>query len=142
MQVNKHVWRGFYNLSRLEWDLVYNTSADAQILIRLMRGVAEHSSVTASGDQSAAIARSAYSSYNGGPGAYNRWRHVDEPARQIDEAAFWDKYLAMSAGQSFDILKCAVQWEPLPGIETLPAPVDRLDRDAMRILRLYSRARQ
>lgn len=116
MQVNKHVWRGFYNLSRLEWDVVYNASAGAQILIHLMRGAAEHTSVTASGDQSAAIARSAYSAYNGGPGAYNRWRHAGEPAQtqQIDEA-FWGKYLAMSAGQSFDILQCALQWGTTTG---------------------------
>ena len=116
MQVNKHVWRGFYNISRLEWDVVYNASAGAQILIHLMRGAAEHTSVTASGDQSAAIARSAYSAYNGGPGAYNRWRHAGEPAQtqQIDEA-FWGKYLAMSAGQSFDILQCALQWGTTTG---------------------------
>jgi hypothetical protein len=50
MQVNKHVWRGFYDLSRLEWDVVYNTSEDAGILIRLMRGAAEHTSATASSD--------------------------------------------------------------------------------------------
>ena len=115
MQVNKHVWRGFYSLRRLEWDVVYNTSAGAQILMRLMRGAADHDDVM-SGDQLAAIARSTYSAYNGGPGAHNRWRHPGGPAqtRQIDQA-FWTKYQAMSSGQSFDILQCAMQWDTAPG---------------------------
>lgn len=115
MQVNKHVWRGFYSLRRLEWDVVYNTSAGAEILMRLMRGAAEHKDVMSS-DQFAAIARSTYSAYNGGPGAYNRWRHPGGPAqtRQIDQA-FWSKYQAMSSGQPFDILQCAMQWDTAPG---------------------------
>jgi hypothetical protein len=115
MQVNKHVWRGFYSLRHLEWDVVYNTSAGAEILVRLMRGAAEQKDVM-SGNQFAAIARSTYSAYNGGPSAYNRWRHPGEPAqtRQIDQA-FWTKYQAMTSGQSFDILQCAMQWDTAPG---------------------------
>jgi transglycosylase-like protein with SLT domain len=115
MQVNKHVWRGFYSLRRLEWDVVYNTSAGAEILMRLMRSAAERKDVV-SGDQLAAIARSTYSAYNGGPGAHNRWRRPGGPAqtRQID-AAFWTKYQAMSSGQGFDILQCAMQWDTAPG---------------------------
>jgi hypothetical protein len=115
MQVNKHVWRGFYSLRRLEWDVVYNTSAGAEILMRLMRGAAEHKDVMSS-EQLAAIARSTYSAYNGGPSAHNRWQHLGGPAqtRQIDQA-FWIKYQAMSSGQSFDILQCAMQWDTAPG---------------------------
>jgi hypothetical protein len=115
MQVNKHVWRGFYSLRRLEWDVVYNTSAGAEILMRLMRGAAERKDVM-SGNQLAAIARSTYSAYNGGPSAYNRWRRPGGPAqtRQIDQS-FWTKYQAMTSGQSFDILQCAMQWDTAPG---------------------------
>jgi hypothetical protein len=115
MQVNKHVWRGFYSLRRLEWDVLYNTSAGAEILMRLMRGAAEHKDVMSS-DQLAALARSTYSAYNGGPGAHNRWQHSSGPAqtRQIDQA-FWTKYQAMTSGQSFDILQCAMQWDTAPG---------------------------
>jgi hypothetical protein len=115
MQVNKHVWRGFYSLRRLEWDVVYNTSAGAEILMRLMRRGAEHKGIM-SGEQLAAIARSTYSAYNGGPGAYNRWQRHGERAqtRQIDQA-FWTKYQAMTSGQSFDILQCAMQWDTAPG---------------------------
>jgi hypothetical protein len=115
MQVNKHVWRGFYSLSRLEWDIVYNTGAGAGILMRLMRGESNRTPVSLT-DDSAAIVRSRYSAYNGGPGAYDRWRQPAEPdrVREIDKS-FWAKYQAMISGQSFDILRCAAQWDPAPG---------------------------
>src|SRR5271155_2428406 len=36
MQVNKHVWRGFYDIERLEWDVLYNAGAGCEILARMM----------------------------------------------------------------------------------------------------------
>jgi hypothetical protein len=115
MQVNKHVWRGFYSLSRLEWDIVYNTGAGAGILMRLMRSVSNRTPFSLT-DDSAAIARSTYSAYNGGPGAYDRWRQSAEPdrVREIDRS-FWTKYQTMTSGQSFDILQCAAAWDSTPG---------------------------
>jgi len=111
MQVNKRVWRGFYILSRLEWDVVYNASAGAEILMHLMHGATKRIA-TRSEEQLTAIARSSYSAYNGGPAAYSRWRLPNEPPKtyQIDRA-FWAKYQAMSSGQSVDILQCAAQWD-------------------------------
>jgi hypothetical protein len=115
MQVNKYVWRGFYSLSRLEWDIIYNTSAGAAILMRLMHGAADHIPVSLA-DYSGTIARSTYSAYNGGPGAYDRWRKRDAPdrVREID-ISFWAKYQVITSGQSFDILQCAAQWDSAPG---------------------------
>ena len=109
MQVNKHVWRGFYSLTRLQWDVVYNVSAGDEILMRMMRHAADKGA--GKSGQPAELARSAYSAYNGGPGAWSRWRRHNVPAdvRQIDEA-FWKKYRAMEQGQSFDILRCAAEW--------------------------------
>ena len=37
MQVNKHVWRGFYDLDRLKWDVLYNAGAGCEILARMMQ---------------------------------------------------------------------------------------------------------
>ena len=110
MQVNKHVWRGFYGIRRLEWDIVYNAGAGAEILLRLMS--ADTARATTQDSYSVAeIARSTYAAYNGGPNAYNRWRRPDETAeaRYIDES-FWTKFRAVTAGQFFDILSCAAQW--------------------------------
>ncbi|HVA83418.1 MAG TPA: lytic transglycosylase domain-containing protein [Candidatus Binataceae bacterium] len=113
MQVNRYVWRGFYNLSHLEWDIAYNAGAGSQILARLMiraAGKAQHA------NDSDALARSAYAAYNGGPDQLNRWRRADEPhdKRLIDEA-FWQKYQALGEGQSVNILKCEAEWGHAPG---------------------------
>jgi soluble lytic murein transglycosylase-like protein len=109
MQVNKYVWRGFYSLARLRWDVVYNVSAGDEILMRMMRHAADKGA--GKSGRPAELARSAYSAYNGGPGAWNRWRRHNVPAdiRQIDEA-FWEKYRVIEHGQSFDILRCAAEW--------------------------------
>jgi Transglycosylase SLT domain len=106
MQVNKHIWRGFFSLERLEWDVLYNAGAGAEILAEMMRftiaqpkddpvPVAEH------------LARSAYAAYNAGPGAYDRWRrHEPAPLRLID-TQFLEKYQTIASGAQIDILLCA-----------------------------------
>jgi hypothetical protein len=110
MQVNRHVWRGFYSIPRLEWDVVYNVGAGAEILLRLMTAADARPSA-AGGAAVTDIARSTYAAYNGGPGAYNRWRRPDEPAqtRAIDQS-FWPKFKAIAGGHLFDILSCAAHW--------------------------------
>ena len=106
MQVNKHIWRGFFSLERLEWDVLYNAGAGAEILAEMMRftmaqpqedpvPLPEH------------LARSTYSAYNGGPFAYNRWRrHEPAPLRLIDNQ-FLEKYETLASGGPIDILSCA-----------------------------------
>jgi hypothetical protein len=108
MQVNKHVWRGFYNIQRLRWDVVYNVGAGDEILMQMMRHAAEKG---AGKNKPAELARAAYSSYNGGPAAWDRWRRSNAPAdaRLIDKL-FWQKYQVMEHEQSFDIMKCAAEW--------------------------------
>jgi hypothetical protein len=110
MQINKHVWRGFYGIHCLEWDIVYNAGAGAEILMRLM-SVDTARAKTKDSNSVAEIARSTHAAYNGGPNAYNRWRRADETAeaRYIDQS-FWTKFRAVTAGQLFDILSCAAQW--------------------------------
>jgi len=125
MQVNKRVWRGFYSIPRLEWDIVYNAGAGAQILMRLMSSNTARASASRE-DSVAEIARSTYSAYNGGPNAYHRWHRPDEAVeeRDIDES-FWTKFRAVSAGHLFDILSCAAQWGhgPVAGPNARPAAV-------------------
>ena len=113
MQVNRYVWRGFYNIRHLEWDIAYNAGAGSQILARLMIRAADKAARASDSD---ALARSAYAAYNGGPDEFDRWRHADEPhdKRLIDEA-FWKKYSALKEGQSLNILKCEAEWGHAPG---------------------------
>jgi hypothetical protein len=116
MQVNKRVWRGFYNLEKLKWDVLYNAGAGSEILMRMTQQVLTRPRVDPTSIDGAVLARSVYASYNGGPDAYSRWRHPHEasPAREID-AAFLDKYHAVERGQTIDILSCAAAWGHSPG---------------------------
>ncbi len=116
MQVNKYVWRGFYDLDKLKWDVLYNAGAGTEILMEMTEQVLSRPKVDPSRLDGTALARSVYASYNGGPEAYNRWRHPHEPspAREID-AAFLGKYRAVERGDAIDILSCAAEWGHAPG---------------------------
>jgi hypothetical protein len=106
MQVNKHIWRGFFSLERLEWDVLYNAGAGAEVLAEMMNftmsqpkddpvPVAEH------------LARSSYSAYNGGPYAYNRWRRNEAAPLRLIDTQFLEKYETIASGAPIDILSCA-----------------------------------
>jgi len=96
MQVNKHVWRGVYDLNALLSDAGYNARAGNEILVHYLVDYAikrgEHEK-TGSPDN---LARATYAVYNGGPGHLARYRKADtKPAlRKIDEA-FFSKYKAV-----------------------------------------------
>jgi hypothetical protein len=109
MQVNKYVWRGFYNIDRLEWDVLYNASAGMEILARLLEDLQTRRGAF-SPQNPDELSRSVYAAYNGGPGAYRRWRtHEPRMLRAID-AAFWQKYQSVLNGNQIDILTCAEDW--------------------------------
>jgi hypothetical protein len=109
MQVNKYVWRGFYNVNRLEWDVLYNASAGMEILARLL-GDLESKRGAFSAQNPDELSRSVYAAYNGGPGAYRRWRtHEPRMQREID-SSFWQKYQSVLHGNQIDILTCAEDW--------------------------------
>jgi hypothetical protein len=112
MQVNKHVWRGFYSLQKLRWDVLYNAGAGTAILNQMMTGVLRRPHMDPFRDDPVALVRSTYAAYNGGPDAYNRWRRgalEPDSARAID-SAFLAKYRATARGDGFDILSCAANW--------------------------------
>lgn len=108
MQVNRRVWRGFFDVRKLEWDIVYNASAGAEILANLLTryGVKEM------GHKDRQPARAVYSAYNGGPAAYTRYRRPKVRAidRKVD-TAFWKKFQETAAGRELDQVLC----EPLSG---------------------------
>jgi Transglycosylase SLT domain len=110
MQVNKHVWRGFYDMDRLKWDVLYNAGAGCEILATMMQFAAASSPKFDPVRIGSHLARSAYAGYNGGPGACNRWRRREPPVlKQVDES-FWEKYREIEDGAQIDILSCARDW--------------------------------
>ncbi|HLY37690.1 MAG TPA: transglycosylase SLT domain-containing protein [Candidatus Binatia bacterium] len=111
MQVNRRVWRGFFDVRKLEWDVGYNAGAGAEILAQLFTryGIRE------ANERPENAARATYAAYNGGPDAYRRYRGARVPLklRAID-VAFWEKYQAIAAGQGLDFVLCVERWGTTP----------------------------
>ncbi len=110
MQVNKDVWRGFYSIPRLEWDIIYNAGAGMEILAQLLGDLEARRGATSPGKPDD-LARSAYAAYNGGPGSYRRWRGREAHELRLIDQSFWEKYQAVSRGQTINILSCAADWD-------------------------------
>src|SRR5271155_1132752 len=110
MQVNKHVWRGFYDIERLKWDVLYNAGAGCEILARMMQFASMSQPKFDPVLISSHLARSAYAGYNGGPGACNRWRRREPAALKLIDSSFLEKYEAVENGTQIDILSCARSW--------------------------------
>jgi hypothetical protein len=103
MQVNRRVWRGFFDVRKLEWDVVYNAGAGAEILVQLLARFGTKEGTPHLDN----AARATYSAYNGGPGAYQRYR-AKKPgalARAID-TGFYEKYRQVAAGTAGDQVLC------------------------------------
>ena len=109
MQVNKYVWRGFYNIDRLEWDVLYNASAGMEILARLLDDTELKRGAFSAGNPDE-LARSIYAAYNGGPGSYRRWRARESRTSRAIDNSFWAKYQAVLHDHQIDILSCAEDW--------------------------------
>jgi Transglycosylase SLT domain len=114
MQVNKYVWRGFYSIPRLEWDVIYNAGAGMEILAWLFEDIGNKRGAMTPGKPDE-LARSTYAAYNGGPASYRRWRGRESRSERLIDRLFWQKYQAVSRGQKIDILTCAAEWERTPG---------------------------
>ena len=108
MQVNRRVWRGFYNVERLQWDAAYNARAGAEILLRYLRqyGVPEGRRTGRLED----AMRSTWAVYNAGPAGLGRYRDQDSTARErrVDDD-FWAHYSGLAAGGRADLLTCATR---------------------------------
>lgn len=121
MQVNRRVWRGLFDVTKLQWDIGYNAGAGAEILAQLLSryGVRE------AGTGLENVARATYSAYNGGPSAYRRYRRARVPRvlRAIDDA-FWEKYRAMAGGRALDFVLCIQDWPPPRPTQLSTVPAD------------------
>lgn len=106
MQINPYVWRGFYKLSQLKWNILYNAKAGAEILRLYMLRYAIKEEKTASIDN---IARSTYAIYNAGPGAAGRYREKNSSQREkkVDNR-FWNIYRGFKADGKVDLFNCVV----------------------------------
>ena len=96
MQIMGRVWRGVYDVERLEAELEYNVAAGIEILehylvdYAIRRGEHHH---PGGADN---LVRATYAAYNGGPRHLSRHRREDTPAslRAIDDS-FWDEFVVI-----------------------------------------------
>ncbi|OGQ94188.1 MAG: hypothetical protein A2521_05860 [Deltaproteobacteria bacterium RIFOXYD12_FULL_57_12] len=105
MQVNQHVWRGFYDLERLRWEVAYNAQAGAQILMRYLKqyGIA----VAEKNNEPNQAPRATYSVYNAGPRAARRFMNPDSaPREKRVDGRLWDIYQGIAAGGTVDLTTC------------------------------------
>jgi len=107
MQVNERVWRGFYDIQKLRWDIDYNASAGAEILFNYLTRYAIRKGEHKQQGGVINLARASYSAYNGGPSQVARYRsdNVATGHRKIDRL-FWEKYQQVDAGNSFNVAIC------------------------------------
>ncbi len=107
MQVNERVWRGFYNQQQLRWDIAYNSAAGAEVLLDYLVKYAIRKGEHRQPGGLDNLARASYSAYNGGPSQIARYRNNKAPeyGRKVD-AAFWDKYRRVAAGNELEVSRC------------------------------------
>jgi hypothetical protein len=111
MQINQYVWRGFYKMERLKWDVPYNVQAGAEILLRYMKVDAiPLAEKTGEPDH---IPRATYCVYNAGPKAVRRFLSAkgSARARAVDDR-LWKLYQGIAAGGTVDLQQCAVVTTP------------------------------
>ncbi len=105
MQVNRHTWRGLYDLDGLSGDIAYNSGAGSEILLYYLSryAIRKNEDKQPGGN----LARGTYSAYNGGPSQLGRYRNAKTPAvwKQVDEA-FWTKFRAVAGGQELAVKGC------------------------------------
>ena len=94
MQIMGRVWRGVYDVNRLEGEMEYNIAAGMEILehylvdYAIRRGEHQHPGGIDN------LVRATYAAYNGGPRHLSRHRNPDTSAalRAIDES-FWNEFI-------------------------------------------------
>ena len=107
MQVNPHVWRGFYAVDGLSWSIAYNARAGGEILLHYLRDYA----IARSEDQVGgpdALARAAYAAYHGGPRHLRRYREPKRWRRALVavDRAFHAKYQEVEEGRELSVREC------------------------------------
>jgi len=106
MQINPRVWRGFFNMKQIKWNVHYNALAGAEILSQYWLDYAIKAEKSSNPDN---IARSTYAIYNAGPASAGRFRAKNSTQREkkIDNR-FWEIYRGFKANEDVDLDHCTV----------------------------------
>jgi soluble lytic murein transglycosylase-like protein len=114
MQVNPHVWRGFYDVKQLRVSTKYNALAGSEILHHYLVDYAIKKGEDQVRKNPDDLARATYAAYNAGPRQLDRYRRKflkNQVGHRID-ADFWEKYQQIKKGDDLAVKSC------FPGLET------------------------
>jgi hypothetical protein len=114
MQVNPHVWRGFYDLKSLRTSTKYNAEAGSEIVYHYLVDYAIKRKEDQKRKKPDDLARATYSAYNAGPRQLDRYRRKfpnGKIGHRID-ADFWEKYQQIKKGNDLGVKAC------FPGLAT------------------------
>jgi len=107
MQVNVSVWRGFYEVNALKRDIAYNARAGGEILSRYWTDYAVARGEHKNGGGVDALARAAYTAYNGGPDQLSRYREKGRSKRERTvDGDFFAKSQRMKGGDELAVVTC------------------------------------
>jgi cell division septation protein DedD len=107
MQMNETVWRGFYDIQKLRWDIAYNIRAGSEVLLNYLLKYALKRAEHKRRGGLDNLARATYAAYNGGPGQVSRYRNSDvSSAHKKIDAAFWDKFRTVKQGEELQVARC------------------------------------
>lgn len=107
MQINERVWRGFYRIESLRWNIRYNIRAGCEILDLYLRDYGVKRSQSKGTLDRDTLVQVTYGMYNSGPGEYFEFlKRSEKNALNRRDRLFWEKYLS-SKGDQFDgLLHC------------------------------------
>jgi len=111
MQINERVWRGFYRLQNLRWDIRYNVRAGCEILDLYLKDHAMKRKETKRPLDPDTLVQVTYAMYNGGPKEYHDFlKRSEKNALYHRDKLFWQKYI-LSEEDRFDGLSLCLGGE-------------------------------
>lgn len=107
MQIMGRVWRGVYDVERLESEMEYNVEAGIGILEHYLVDYAIRRGEHEQHGGIENLVRATYAAYNGGPSHLSRYRRDDTPARlRAIDNAFWRDYQKMQSQPWPEVSDC------------------------------------
>ena len=109
LQVNERVWRGFYEIEKLRWDIRYNARAGAEILHEYQELVLRRGGTVSAGDVGK-TGRAIYAAYNGGPRQLRRYLSGKPSAAlaRVIDGLFGKKLDTVPKDMSREVARCLV----------------------------------
>ncbi len=107
MQINERVWRGFYRLEHLRWDIRYNVRAGCEILNIYIRDHAMKRRESRSPLDPDTLVRVTYAMYNAGPKEYDEFlKRSGKNVLYHRDKLFWQKYIMSQEGRFDGLSVC------------------------------------